>query len=144
MRKKNSRRTSKGFTLAELLVVIAIIGVLVAISVPIFTSQISKARLATNQANARAAYAVAVAKVLEDGGASAKISYTYKVADASCTGPADASTVTPNIDTPISGWDTNTASGVSTTKLGDDVADTWIVVINADGTLAGFNCTFAP
>ncbi|MBR1856289.1 MAG: prepilin-type N-terminal cleavage/methylation domain-containing protein [Oribacterium sp.] len=51
----------KGFTLAELLIVVAIIGVLVAISIPIFTSQLKKARLATNQANARAAYAAAMA-----------------------------------------------------------------------------------
>ena len=55
----------KGFTLAELLVVVAIIGVLVAISIPIFTSQLEKSREATDAANLRAAYATASAKVLE-------------------------------------------------------------------------------
>ena len=55
------RKDKKGFTLAELLVVVAIIGVLVAISIPIFTSQLKKARLAVNQANARAAYTAASA-----------------------------------------------------------------------------------
>lgn len=36
-------RNIKGFTLAELMVVVAIIGVLVAVSVPIFNSQLEKA-----------------------------------------------------------------------------------------------------
>ena len=40
-------------------------GVLVAISIPIFTGQLKKARLATDAANLRAAYATASAKVLE-------------------------------------------------------------------------------
>lgn len=39
---------------------------LVAVSIPIFTSQLQKARLATNQANARAAKAAAIAAYLED------------------------------------------------------------------------------
>lgn len=47
----------KGFTLAELLVVVAIIGVLVAISIPIFTSQLEKSRDAVTLSNIRAAYA---------------------------------------------------------------------------------------
>ena len=47
----------KGFTLAELLVVVAIIGVLVAISIPIFTAQLEKSREAVDAANIRAAYA---------------------------------------------------------------------------------------
>ena len=51
------KRSRQGFTLAELLIVVAIIGVLVAVSIPIFTNQLKKARLATNEANARAAYA---------------------------------------------------------------------------------------
>lgn len=54
----------KGFTLAELLVVVAIIGVLVAISIPIFTSQLEKAREATDEANIRAIYAECSADVL--------------------------------------------------------------------------------
>ena len=51
MEKKND-----GFTLAELLVVVAIIGVLVAISIPIFSQQIHKARVATDWANVRSYY----------------------------------------------------------------------------------------
>lgn len=46
-------RNSHGFTLAELLVVVAIIGVLTAISIPIFTSQLERSRRAVDMANAR-------------------------------------------------------------------------------------------
>ncbi len=47
-------RDKKGFTLSELLIVVAIIGVLVAISIPVFTSQIHKAEVAADWANVRA------------------------------------------------------------------------------------------
>lgn len=46
-------RNKRGFTLAELLIVIAIIAVLVAISIPIFTNQLEKARRAVDMQNAR-------------------------------------------------------------------------------------------
>ena len=59
--KKNNK---KGFTLAELLIVVAIIAVLVAISIPIFTAQLEKAREATDEANLRALYAETAAAVL--------------------------------------------------------------------------------
>ena len=59
------RKQNKGFTLAELLIVVAIIAVLVAISIPIFTSQLKKARLAANKANARAALSAAMAEFID-------------------------------------------------------------------------------
>ena len=59
--KTNSRTFGRrAFTLAELLIVVAIIGVLVGISIPIFTSQLEKSREATDIANMRAAKAAAV------------------------------------------------------------------------------------
>ena len=54
----------KGFTLAELLIVVAIIAVLVAISIPVFTTQLEKAREATDAANIRSAYAEVMAEAL--------------------------------------------------------------------------------
>lgn len=66
---KNLMKTKvnkKGFTLAELLIVVAIIAVLVAISIPIFTSQLEKSRDATDEANIRSAIAEVSAAVLSD------------------------------------------------------------------------------
>ena len=63
------KTNKKGFTLAELLVVVAIIAVLVAIAIPIFTSQLEKAKEATDAANIRAAYAEVISKNLTDGSA---------------------------------------------------------------------------
>lgn len=62
--KKNK---NKGFTLAELLIVVAIIGVLVAISIPIFTSQLEKAREATDAANIRSQYAEVMVEAITEG-----------------------------------------------------------------------------
>lgn len=60
-------KENRGFTLAELLIVVAIIAVLVAIAIPIFTSQLEKAREATDQANIRSYYAeIATALVTGD------------------------------------------------------------------------------
>ena len=49
----------KGFTLAELLVVVAIVGILVSVSIPVFTSQAEKSRETTDVANLRSAYSAA-------------------------------------------------------------------------------------
>lgn len=54
----------KGFTLAEVLIVIAIIAVLVAVSVPIFTNQLEKAREAVDLSNVRSAYSIVQTSIM--------------------------------------------------------------------------------
>ncbi len=66
MNRMSKKLNKKGFTLAELLIVVAIIAVLVAVSVPIFSSKLEKAREATDVANMRAAKAAAAALYLSD------------------------------------------------------------------------------
>ncbi len=82
---KKVRGNKKGFTLAELLVVVAIVGILVAISIPVFTAQLSKARKATNLANLRAAKAAAVAEYLT-GEKEGTMYYNYDIASGKATG----------------------------------------------------------
>lgn len=60
-------RNRKGFTLAELLIAVAIIAVLVAISIPIFTGQMEKAREAADAASIRAQYAEVMTGAIADG-----------------------------------------------------------------------------
>lgn len=50
-------KRQKGFTLVELLIAVVIIGILVSISIPIFTAQMHKAEVAADWANLRAYYA---------------------------------------------------------------------------------------
>ena len=76
---KKFRGNKKGFTLAELLVVVAIVAILVAISVPIFTAQLSKAQKATNQANMRAAKVAAVAQYMTSEKDGEEVFYKYNL-----------------------------------------------------------------
>ena len=82
----------KGFTLAELLVVVAIIGVLVAISIPIFTSQLEKSRDAVTLSNIRAAYAQAQTAYLTGSDDGTDVKYTAK------TATTDATVVVKNVE----------------------------------------------
>lgn len=59
------KRENQGFTMAELLIVVAIVAVLVAIAIPVFTSQLEKSREAVDLANTRSAYAVLQAANIE-------------------------------------------------------------------------------
>lgn len=65
-----NERRSQGFTLAELLVVVAIIGVLAAVSIPVFSGQLEKAREATDMANVRSAYSEVLSDAITENQAS--------------------------------------------------------------------------
>jgi len=80
--KKNNRR---GFTLAELLIVVAIIAVLVAIAIPVFTSQLHKAQAAKDEANLRSAYAEVVVDYLDNDTAVASSTVTGVVEHGTAT-----------------------------------------------------------
>lgn len=56
--------SKKGFTLVELLIVVAIIAILVAVSIPMVTGSLDKARQATDDANVRAAKGAAMVEYL--------------------------------------------------------------------------------
>ena len=72
-------RKKKGFTLAEFLIVVAVIRVLVAISVPIFSSQLHKAKVATDWANLRAYYAEIQADYISTGKYNPKVNHRVSV-----------------------------------------------------------------
>ena len=67
------KKNNKGFTLAELLIVVAIIAVLVAIAIPVFTTQLERSKEATDLSNIRAAYAEVVADYLSSGATQSKV-----------------------------------------------------------------------
>ena len=75
------------------MIVVAIIAVLVGISIPIFNEQIKKAKLAVNEANARAAYAAASAKFMTDDNFVYPKLYLYDVETAKVTKLDDISEV---------------------------------------------------
>ena len=71
------KKNNKGFTLAELLIVVAIIAVLVAIAIPVFTTQLERSRDTVTISNARAAYALAqTAYLVQDSDAANQVTYT--------------------------------------------------------------------
>ena len=138
---KKLKKNKKGFTLAELLIVVAIIGVLVAISIPIFTSQLEKAREATDMANIRSAYAEASAAALgNDAWTTDKpatdntfTNYTYKeAADDGSTWAITVKATQKSTTNGTKGW----ANGEPNIGGKDVEASTksYTVTVKADGT----------
>lgn len=69
MNKLNNKKSGKkGFTLMEMLIVVAIIAILVAIAIPTMTSSLTKARVATDEANLRAYYSEVMVDVMMEEG----------------------------------------------------------------------------
>ncbi len=92
------KKNNKGFTLAELLIVVAIIAVLVAIAIPVFTTQLEKSREATDMSNLRAAYAEVMANYLANG------------AQTGAAGTDSATVATVTARQTVAGWQ-NPANG---------------------------------
>ena len=125
---KKIRSSKKGFTLAELLIVVAIIGVLVGISIPIFTAQLEKSKKATNEANARAAKAAAVSDYLGAGKTGAVV-YEYDVANGTIA--IDASAATEDND----GSNDKVAETIKVTVTTDDTGTASVTVDKAASCL---------
>jgi len=128
-------KKEEGFTLAELLIVVAIIAVLVAISIPIFTSQLEKSREAVDLANLRDAYATITTAVLTEEtdlsqNATNKISYTSGAA--ATNGSAySAPTATVTATQQVDGWVTaNPDVGGKALASADGGPKTWTVSID--------------
>ena len=129
---KKIRTNKKGFTLAELLIVVAIIGVLVAISIPIFTSQLEKSRDAVTLSNIRAAYAQAqTAELTESSDPTNKVTYTKK----------DDGTSTVKVEGVVSKGTHDGLNNLDQLPFGDKV-NAWTAKASLGGTPKSWNITF--
>ena len=101
-------------------------GVLVAVSNPIFTSQLKKARLATNQANARSAEAAMVAALLDQSKSygSAEYDITTGTLGTITDVAEDAATLT--VSSAPATWTVDTVL-VGSDKAGDKTYQKWTV-----------------
>lgn len=108
------RSSKKGFTLAELLIVIAIIAVLVAIMIPVFSSQLDKARAAAELANVRAAYSELVADAMLGAGdtslTDAKESVTINFSALKAAVQYNGTVITLSAEKPTTGGTTDAAT----------------------------------
>lgn len=93
LEQKLSKKLKKtgGFTLIEMLIVVAIIAILVAVSIPLVSSSLDKARMATDAANERAAKAAALIEYMTNGKAG-KFYYNASTGELAGGGTSDTAT----------------------------------------------------
>ena len=128
--KKNN---NKGFTLAELLIVVAIIAVLVAIAIPVFTTQLERARETADLANLRSAYGELVTEYLSqklsaDDTLSATVPVTQRTAGWQTLGSKSASKALIGTSIKVDGSSTTAGVAIVARKSGD-----YRLIITGDG-----------
>ena len=139
---KRITKNKKGFTLAELLIVVAIIGVLVAISIPIFTSQLEKAREATDLANIRSAYSELTADALSGEAVTEKTEGKIKINASTVSGGVTTYTADVTLVQKVDGWTTtpDTIGGMTiTTRTTPKAGKTATITVKSDGSAATLN-----
>ena len=113
-------------------VFVAIIGVLVAISIPIFTSQLEKAREATDQANLRSLYAECASSALTGTASSTDVTVTNAGGVTTATGEY---TLVQTADGWVDGNDV-TIGGIEVKSTDIVKGATYTVTVKSDGTAA--------
>lgn len=124
------KRNRKGFTLAELLIVVAIIAVLVAIAIPIFTSQLEKSRDTATVSNLRAAYAEAQVAYLSEDDSSTNVTITKS--DGAISSIAVSGVVSKGVQSGYTGNVDNDLPFTAPDAMGSS-AGTYTVTFNYDG-----------
>lgn len=109
-----NQKQEKGFTIIELLIVVAVIGVLAAISIPVFAAQMEKSREAADIANVRAAYAELMVRVLDTDG--------------------NTDPITVGLKQKLSGWQTKLPITIGGVTFNGTNTDNWTGTPGSNGT----------
>ncbi len=89
-----------GFTLVEMLIVVAIIAILIAVSIPMVTTVLERARHAVDDANYRAAAGLADIKYLSEGEDAVDV-YYYTVDNNNSQGKLEAGDAYGDVTNPV-------------------------------------------
>lgn len=111
------RRDKNGFTLVELLIVVAIIAVLVAIAIPVYSTQLEEAREAAADANLQTVKTLAQADwMLEHSDSTSSESIYYTISTAA-DGTLSVTASTDNNAKLGGNWQSNKAEGWDNQQL---------------------------
>lgn len=129
LKQKLSKKLKKtgGFTLIEMLIVVAIIAILVAVSIPMVNASLTKAKVATDDANERAAKAAAIAEyLLDDTNLGTAKTYCYNADSGKAITPVPDPDNTPD-------YGQGSEQGENSLSTSGDRTGHIHVIINANG-----------